>query len=95
MTSIIKFSNGKTLEVKPDANLSESADITTCPVLFGCRTGICGTCLVLVTSGSENITKACEDELELLSIIAVDQPNARLACQFRVKGDIELEYLGK
>ncbi|MBC6436085.1 2Fe-2S iron-sulfur cluster binding domain-containing protein, partial [Nostoc sp. HG1] len=32
----------------PHQNLSEHLTIQNSPVLFGCRTGICGTCLVEV-----------------------------------------------
>lgn len=91
----VKFSTGTSLEVEAGSNLSECSDITNSPILYGCRTGICSTCLIDVTKGIENLTPPTDDEKELLSIIAPDKPNARLACQFQVNGDIELEYLGK
>lgn len=91
----VTFLSGEIIEVEDGANLSQSTDITTTPVLYGCRTGICSTCLINITKGSENITTPTPDERELLSIIASDKPSARLACQFQIRGDIELEYLGK
>ena len=47
------------------------------PILFGCRTGICGTCLVIV-DGETSPPDA--DEQEVLKMLAPDQPQARLAC---------------
>jgi ferredoxin len=95
MKHTVSFINGQKIQVGHGENLSSSADITTCPVLFGCRTGICGTCLVLVSKGEEHLSPASDDEKEFLDIVASGQANARLACQLNVEGDLELEYLGK
>jgi ferredoxin len=89
------FKSGEKLIVADKSNLSECSDITNSPILYGCRTGICSTCLVNVTAGLDNLSPATSDEQELLAIIAPDTSTARLACQFEVLGDIEIEYLGK
>ncbi len=70
------------------ANLSEHLDASNSPLLFGCRTGICGTCLVRVKG---EVPEASDDERELLEVLAPDDPHARLACQLCVLGDIEIE----
>ena len=67
--------------------LSDSLTIQNSPVLFGCRTGICGTCLVAIRG---NIPPPDPDELEILEIFAPDNPLARLACQITVIGDLEI-----
>ncbi|MGB3298371.1 MAG: 2Fe-2S iron-sulfur cluster-binding protein [Phormidesmis sp.] len=57
------------------------------PILFGCRTGICGTCLVLATG---DLLPPAAEEQEVLAMLAPDFPNARLACQIKTTGDISL-----
>jgi len=74
--------------------LSESLDMTNSPVLFGCRTGICGTCLVEVIESSAPLPPPGEEEKELLEILAPDNPKARLACQLDLRADICVRYLG-
>jgi len=78
------------LTVPAGRTLAEDLDITRSPVLFGCRTGICGTCVVEVVKGAESIPGPDEDELEILELYAEGMPNARLACQIDVQGDLLL-----
>ena len=82
--------------LKRGAVLSEHLTIDTSPVLFGCRTGICGTCLieVLALQNGELLAPTI-DEKELLDIVAPDKTQARLACQIRLCADITIAYLGK
>jgi ferredoxin len=78
------------LRLKPHQPLSEILNVTNSPVLFGCRTGICGTCLVTVTG---TVPPPNSEEQELLDILAPDTPNARLACQLCVTHDITIQKL--
>ncbi|MBL8507008.1 2Fe-2S iron-sulfur cluster binding domain-containing protein [Chitinimonas sp. JJ19] len=64
------------------------------PLLFGCRAGLCGTCLIELQPGTEgSIAPAGADEREALEIYAPDQPLARLACQVHVTGDMRIRKL--
>lgn len=76
------------------ANLSEHLTIENSPVLFGCRTGICGTCRssVQVLNGGR-LEPPSEDELNLLGIICPGYPTARLACQINLTADIKIAPL--
>ena len=74
----------------PHENLSEHLTLQNSPVLFGCRTGICGTCLVEVNG---NIPPPMLDEQEILDMLASDCAKARLACQLLLTGDIEIRQL--
>lgn len=56
------------------------------PVNFGCRIGMCGTCIIKITEGIENVSEKNEDE-EFFS----NESNERLACQCLIKGDVEIE----
>jgi ferredoxin len=75
--------------------LSEHLDIANSPLLFGCRTGICGTCLIEVEAEENGeLTPPSADEKELLDLIAPDNSHARLACQIELCADIRIKYLG-
>ncbi|RDB31597.1 2Fe-2S iron-sulfur cluster-binding protein [Candidatus Similichlamydia laticola] len=50
-------------------------------VLFGCRSGGCGTCIVKILSGHENLNAPTEEELDFFG----EDPNSeRLACQLSI-----------
>ena len=71
-------------------NLSEHLTVQNSPVLFGCRTGICGTCLVYIKG---DIPPPSEEEKEILEILAPGNYQARLACQIQLTNDIEISPL--
>jgi ferredoxin len=58
---------------------------------FGCTNGICGTCIVRVTSGMNTVSEKDPDEAMTLEMFGADDPEHRLACQCVVKGDITLD----
>lgn len=70
--------------------LSEALTAQNSPVLFGCRTGICGTCMVKVWG---NVMPPEPSEQEILAAYGVTEPQTRLACQLVVRGDIELRSI--
>ncbi|WP_414514588.1 2Fe-2S iron-sulfur cluster binding domain-containing protein [Nostoc sp. PCC 9305] len=70
-------------------SLSEHLTIQNSPVLFGCRTGICGTCLVEVIG---DIPPPKPDEQEMLETLAANHPHARLACQVNT-GNVEIRKI--
>lgn len=76
--------------VNADQLLSVSLTLENSPILFGCRTGICGTCLVSATG---EMLPPDADEQEVLSILAPDCATARLACQLRPMGNLSLTPL--
>jgi len=78
------------LELPPGAELSEVLTAANSPVLFGCRTGICGTCACLAAGAAP---PPDEEELEVLDACAPGVAGARLACQLRPEGDLELRPL--
>ncbi|MGD1949223.1 MAG: 2Fe-2S iron-sulfur cluster-binding protein [Leptolyngbyaceae cyanobacterium] len=71
--------------------LADELTVKNSPILFGCRTGICGTCLVTVVG---EVPPPDVDEQELLEVLAPDCPNARLACQLDVTHDLEIRPYG-
>lgn len=57
---------------------------------FGCRNADCGICILRVVSGLENLYPCNEKETDFLQAMRAD-PNERLACQARIKGDVSVE----
>lgn len=78
------------LALEPHQPLAEQLTVQNSPVLFGCRTGICGTCLVTVTG---NLPLPSIAEQEILDMLAPGNPQARLACQLDVMGEIAIAPL--
>lgn len=78
----------KTVQVEANQNLAEICDEYPTSLLFGCREASCGTCLIEVVSGLDNVSAVTTNEQDLLDVLAPDNPQARLACQCVVLGDI-------
>ncbi len=78
------------IHLNQDDNLSEHLTIQNSPILFGCRTGICGTCLVSIKG---DIPPPSEEEKEILEIFAPENKQARLACQIQLTNDIKISPL--
>ncbi len=85
--------DGLVAQVPRTQPLSRTLTAKNSPLLFGCRTGLCGTCLVKVTAGAEQLTPASAEEREVLAILVPDEPLARLACQIDPSADFSLEIL--
>ena len=59
---------------------------------FGCRAGMCGTCLSTVIEGLEQLPPPTDDERVALEGFGAE-PNQRLACQLEINsGRVVLEY---
>lgn len=89
---IISFPNCECGSLTVDAHqpLAEVLTVQNSPILFGCRTGICGTCLVEVIG---EVLPPDEDEQELLEVLAPGNSHARLACQLDLIGDVAIAPL--
>ena len=57
-------------------------------VLFGCRSGLCGTCMINIVEGEENLSELTEEE------VAMDRDRKhRLACQTQIKkGTVTINF---
>jgi len=88
----VSFSNAEytPMPIEHGESLSEVLDATNSPLLFGCRTGICGTCVIEVEG---ELPPAEYEEQELLDLYAPDNPKARLACQIEIIGPIRVKPL--
>jgi ferredoxin len=63
-------------------------------ISYGCRESDCGTCLTLVESGMENLSK--RSPFEIATLAGHKAPdNVRLACQTLVLGDATVRPYGR
>lgn len=61
----------------PIANACEEAGVP-----FACTEGVCGTCVIEVIEGKENLTPPTQEEKDFLGDGTLDE---RLACQCKIK----------
>lgn len=79
MAKII-FNDSEELELEDGSQIKEVCEEAGIP--FACEEGVCGTCVVEVEEGMENLSEFTEEELDFLG----EQNCERLACQCRIKG---------
>jgi ferredoxin len=78
------------LDVRAGSALVDVADAHQTDLDFGCRDGVCGTCIVSVLRGAENLSPVSVDEQDTLENFGAE-PGQRLACQVKILGDVEIE----
>ena len=89
-TVIIKNDGDLALEVQDGTCLEQLEG--KCTVLFACKTASCGSCLVRVVEGAENLEAPNEQEKIGLDAFGT-QPTQRLCCQAKIKsGKVAVEY---
>lgn len=90
--SKITFKNtGETIETAQGTLLKDVARDKGWPIAFGCEDGVCGTCLVKIESGKENLNPMEEKEDQTLEMMCMKDGEHRLACQCKVNGDVTFE----
>ena len=90
MPKVYIKTDDKTIDVSEGVPLIDMCEDHDTSILFGCRDGACGACMVRVLKGAENISKMEDSERDFLETMAAED-NERLACQCKVHGDIEIE----
>ncbi|MFT4304339.1 MAG: 2Fe-2S iron-sulfur cluster binding domain-containing protein [Candidatus Woesearchaeota archaeon] len=79
--------NGKEEEIQDGEEIAETCDQH--EVLFGCCSGVCGSCKIKVIEGMENLSDKVEEEDSFC-----EEPNERLACQCKIKqGIVKIERI--
>jgi ferredoxin len=76
------------IKIPSGENLSEHLNACNSPILFGCRSGLCGTCLIEVIEG--NLPSPNKDEEEALDVYSPNNPRARLACQLFAESPLKI-----
>lgn len=83
------------VELPAGSDFRHCLDLANSPILFGCRTGLCGTCLVEVSRvEGGDLPGPDAEEREILDVFAPGNARARLACQLSACAHVSLRYLG-
>ena len=82
------------LEIEECEPLIDICDVNDTPVPFSCRAGSCGTCMVEVVQGAENLSPMSDAE-EILLPELTSNPRARLGCQLTIMGTAWLRCLSE
>jgi ferredoxin len=91
MPNVTYQNTGQTAQAGDGDELREVVQSNGWPVPFGCENGICGTCLITISSGKENLNAAEDIEQQTLQAMGKDDGEHRLACQCQVNGDVTIE----
>lgn len=80
----------KDIEVSENAAIIDVCESLDTSILFGCRDGACGACMIRVLENPQNLSPMEENERDFLETMAA-RDDERLACQCRVLGDVTIE----
>lgn len=88
----VTFTNtGDTTEVESGKDLKSITKENGWPIAYGCEDGVCGTCIIKVSSGKDNLNEIGDTEGQTLEIMGMNDGEHRLACQCKCNGDVEIE----
>ncbi|QXP82737.1 2Fe-2S iron-sulfur cluster-binding protein [Methylococcus sp. Mc7] len=76
---------GVTVTVPAGTRMIEISEKVGSGIIYGCREGDCGTCLMVVTAGGDNLSEPSVLEDKILRENMAGKNN-RLACQAQVLG---------
>jgi ferredoxin len=86
MAKIVQTKTGQEIEVADGESIKEACERLGVP--FGCQNGLCGTCMIDVDSGEENLSELTDEE----DILERDRKH-RLACQCKIKeGEVGISW---
>jgi ferredoxin len=78
----LRFShNNEEIDLPDDAPIAAACEEAGVP--FACTEGVCGTCVIKVEEGEENLSLPTKEEEDFLGEGTQDE---RLACQCKIKG---------
>ncbi|GAB4227398.1 MAG: 2Fe-2S iron-sulfur cluster-binding protein [Chlamydiales bacterium] len=80
MAKLIFEENGDEIELEDGSPIAETCEEEGVP--FACTEGVCGTCVIEVVEGTENLSEPTQEEEDFLGEGCLDE---RLACQCKIK----------
>lgn len=88
MAKLIFDHNGDEVELEDNSPIQEVCEEAGVP--FACTEGVCGTCVIEVKEGQDNLSKPTQEEKDFLGEGNCDE---RLACQCRIKsGTVRISF---
>ena len=87
MAKIVFDHSGEEAEVADGEPIAPACEEAGVP--FACTEGVCGTCVIEVVDGMENLSPFTQEEKDFLG----EQDKERLACQCKIKcGLVKLKF---
>lgn len=87
MPKLIFENSGEERELEEGSSIQEVCEEAGVP--FACTEGVCGTCVIEVVEGGENLSEYTEEESDFLG----EQAHERLACQCKLNGGcVKIRY---
>lgn len=80
MAKLVFDHNNEEVELEDDSPIAEACEEAGVP--FACTEGVCGTCVIEVKEGKENLSPPTKEEEDFLGQGTCRE---RLACQCRIK----------
>jgi len=80
----------RNITVEKGSSIIDVCETEETSILFGCRDGACGACMIRVVENPENLSPMEEHEKDFLETMAARE-DERLACQCKVLGDVTIE----
>ncbi len=91
MAKLIFKDTGEEVELPDDSPIAEPCEDAGVP--FACTEGVCGTCVIEVIEGKENLTEPTQEEKDFLGEGTNGDRCERLACQCKIKkGDVKIIF---
>lgn len=88
MAKLIFDHNGDEIELPDDSPIAEVCEEAGVP--FACTEGVCGTCVIVIKEGKDNLSQPTQEEEDFLGEGTCDE---RLACQCRIKkGNVKISF---
>jgi ferredoxin len=89
MATLIFQGSDESVELSDGAPIREACEDAGLP--FACSGGLCGTCIVRVIDGGENLSEPTSAELDFLGAEGVKEE--RMACQCQImKGTVTIAF---
>lgn len=87
MAKLIFENNNEEVEITDGSSIKDECEQAGIP--FACSEGVCGSCIIEVTEGMENLTEPTQAEKDFLGEIQSE----RLACQCNIKkGTVKIKF---
>ncbi len=88
MAKLIFDHNAEEIELEDGAPIAEACEEAGVP--FACTEGVCGTCVIEIKEGKENLSAATQEEQDFLGEGTCDE---RLACQCKInQGTVKIVF---
>jgi len=93
MPKVIFKDTGENIEVEQGKSLKDLTKEKGWPIAYGCEDGVCGTCIVNIEKGGENLSRMTETEVQTLEMMGLKDGKHRLCCQCKINGDVIIKGL--